>query len=380
MYYRTIEKIKEKYNLTTKELMLHYAAVGGEVSTDLIRKMGMDINLQSYITTKSKLKGSFKYRKTGNIRGYQLTAKGINEAIDKDYRYSDYLHGQRGLRRLTKNIMRRKRMIKKAKLYFFFDEAGIEYFYKDEFSRSPHFLDSRFLKHDTDDEESDINHQIISSRCFGFLELADDYNYLTYVFDDEKIKLEFNTEVRMKDEYHYRYDDDNVKALIVLKDEEMLKEVALDLFSLAGIIRNHEKYENLKAIEYIDYDELHLITFNDSGLKQMHLLKNNIYTDSKIRNILKCTNNKKEEEFYKYEFFNCDGFISAYPCFFLYSIDINKIIKINSYLYNRANVCCIVVCFREYINLIRQAFGELSERVKFISVEKLNLFEERINT
>lgn len=367
----SLEQIKRKYNLKKDELLLHYVAIGEEVSIELMRELGIDKNSQNYITLKGRLKGCFIYRKTGKIRGYQITRKGANEAIERNENYKKYLINNTGIRNTTNNVARRTKMQKKAKLYYYLDVLGISYIENENNRKEAVFYEEKFIKkNETSDE---IKHAMISSRNYGIIKFNEKDIYILYVFDNEISNLKYNIEARTISSYQEIFDTDESKGIIITKDKEIQSKLIKGIME-AYLEENPKKLiDKYKAYNYLEMNELHIINFAESGIIQMELLEKKEKVDQMIKEEIGCVSEQEAEKMTEKDNIICDGRTKSCPCEFLYSLDVMKIKRMYDEITNREYIAYNVVCLKEQEELIMNIFEEVLDYITIYTIEELEI-------
>lgn len=379
----TTEKIKEKYGYDNKMLLLHYAGTSGEIPIDLIREINISSDLQNYIVNKGPFSDFFIYKRNAGLKGYQLLGKGLSFLLQDKYyaNYKPYVTDLSGLlRRTTSDISKRKRYRKTAKLYHLLDVLDISYFpilKKD----NNFFYPAHCIKKIFSEEvkqygiEKKEEYEIKGSRIFGMLQ-ADGYLYNTYVFDNEMCNLNYSIELRTQILTNTRFknidklSDNDIETIIITSDIEKQKEIFIEL--LESKTTDNKKYKEKQYTIYrqMDFEGLHILSFDNIGKKQLYILKHRNYIDNEIRRRI---GSKNEHQCLENDSINCDARILETPCVFLYSLDITKIYYIYNVLHIQNNVFCYIVCFKEHIPMLKKILNDVIEYVKFISIEQLNL-------
>ena len=120
------KELNNKYGYFTGMLMMHYAAVAGELPSELINMLGINTQNRQYVFYRSKLKGMFICYRQNNMNGYQLRGSGIDylEANHLD-RYNKFItNASYSRRRTTKNPRKRRRFQNAAFMFYFFDKSS----------------------------------------------------------------------------------------------------------------------------------------------------------------------------------------------------------------------------------------------------------------
>lgn len=383
MILNTIDLLK-KYNFSLKDLMLHYTAVGGEIPSDLIDELGITQYNKYYITRTSNFKGFFIYRKGGGLRGYQLQSKGIDYLLKTNNEYATFTTMNFGKRKITSDLFKRKRYQRRAWLYHYLDELEINYF-PSQTNATNFFYCSEVIKKlftQLGNIENIREYEIKGSRIYGTLRLNNDL-YNVYVFDDSFDTLSIGIEYRANILVSEILRQEKVESIIFAHSIEEQKRILSEI--LNAITSNDNKY-NQKQYSFFRQSQLnglndiHILSFDETGKKQLELMKNKKNTEKAIRKSLSkkfsCPIESSDEyELYKKDNILCDARILDQPCYFIDSLNINKIKQAYDILTSEEGLFFYFVCFECHIPVIQKLFSDINvgEYIKCIPIEVLEL-------
>lgn len=373
----TTQELQKKFKCSLKDLMLHYAAVGGEISSELIEELGIKTNNKNYITRKSNFSGFFVYKKGGGLRGYQLHSKGIDYLLKTNNEYETFVTMNYGKRKVTTDIYKRKRYQRRAWLYHYLDELEIGYFPSQAKSKNFFYCSQVIKKLYTQfgKIESAREYEISSSRLYGTLKLDKDL-YNVYVFEDGFDTLSMGVEFRANTLVSQALKKENVETIIFAHSAEGQNKILSEILNAMTTNRKqyaHKQYSFFKQSQQNGLYDIHILNFDDTGKKQLELMKDKEKTKRAIKRSLSK----------KYSLFTepanngifCDTMILGQPCFFIESLNIYKIKQVYDIVTSEEGVFFYLVCFENHISVIQKLFMDIKvdEYVKFIPIETLEI-------
>lgn len=358
-------------------ILLHYAAVSGEIPSGLINKLGILIDNRQYIFYRSKFKDFFIcYRQDGMI-GYQIRASGI-DFLEANYlnTYNHFINNANyNRRRTTKAPYKRRRYQSAAYMYYFLDAIGIDYL---RYDLKRCFIPSCVLKQEAllsncgTENLNREDHQLKSSKIMGSI-INESYMYNIYVFMDYLPNLEKSTEYRAaeiinaKYRYERRVTDKPVKTIFFARNTIKQCEIAKRILQIKRLINTRsidDKNTFFKDFDMDLFDELYIIPMDDKGEKEINLLLNREETERLIRKQL---NKYQKEPTYKLGI-ACDCYISNRPAIFLYALDIIKLIQFFNSLTIRG-LQGYIFCLPHHEQLVRDLFINYKKSVAVIVLE-----------
>ena len=373
------KEIKQKYGSWSGSLILHYAAVAGEVPSELITTLDITTENRQYVFYRSKFKGFFICYRQDRMKGYQLRGTAI-DYIEANLlsKYNHFITSSGfNRRRTTNNPRKRRRYQNAAFMYYFLDKMDIDYLTTNEENC---FIPACVLKQDfllSDLGTKELNreaHQFKSSKIMGLL-LKGRYLYNTYVFLDNLSALEKSTEYRTAELINakYRYEsgktDIPVKTLIFTRNTDSQYLIAKRIMEIKQLLFyktkiDYSKYGFFKDFDFDLFDELHIIPMDDNGEKEFKLLLQREETEKTIHNQLK----QYESEPTSKLGIACDTYISDRPTIFLYSLDIIKLIQ----FYNSLTIRGLqgyIFCLPHHERIVRELFFKHQKSVAIIALE-----------
>ena len=373
------KELNSKYGYFTGMLMMHYAAVAGELPTELINILGINTQNRQYVFYHSKLKGMFICYRQNHMNGYQLRGSGIDylEANHLE-RYNKFItSASYSRRRTTKNPRKRRRFQNAAFMFYFFDILDIDYLEK---SESTYFIPACVLKQEfllSDSETENLNreaHQFKSSKTMGLL-VNGRCIYNTYVFMDGISALEKSTEYRAVENINarYRYElgktEAPVKTLVLTRNTDTQILIAKRIMEIKRLIQPCKKDDNSKLVFFRDFDfdlfdEFYVISMDVNGEKEMRLL---LQRETTERTLLKQLNQYNKEPIHKLGI-ACDCYISDRPAIFLYALDIIKLIQFFNSLTIRG-LQGYIFCLPHHVEIVRELFFKHQKSVAIIALE-----------
>lgn len=381
----TTKEIQKKYNYTLKDLMLHYAAISGEIPNKLINKLGITQDNKNYITRKSNFTDFFVYRKGGGMNGYQLQNKGINYLLKTNNDYAIFTTMNFGNRKPTADVFKRKRYQRKVWLYHYLDELDINYFLSQTNSTNFFYCSENIKKLYTKfcniNIENIEEYEIKGSRIYGTLRLNKDL-YNVYVFDDSFDTLYTGIEYRTNTLIADVFNKENIETIIFTRGIEEQNRVLGEILNAMTSLKNkynQKQYSFFRYSQQLGISDIHILSFDEVGKRQLELMKNKTKTDEAIRRII--TNNysllasASDYELYKKDGIDCDARILDQPCFFIYSLNIYKIKQAYDILTNEEGVFFYLVCFEKHIPVIQKLFSDINidAYIKCIPIEALDV-------
>lgn len=373
-------EIKDKYNYTTNELILHYGILSGEISNDLLDRM-INPNTKINIFTRkgSKINGCFKYKKKDGVAGYQLLKQGqqyyVNEIINKKDRIisndavmQSHLYDASGkLRKYTTNdVGRRKTYQKLCKLYYMLDVLNINYLpcYRKGTPRQIYYsgreLNNEFAKL----SNSTMDHRLRGTKIKGVIKFYNEY-YNVFLYDNDVINLYHKEEIRIANDIRMFYENqssDNIRmgTIIFCRDTYMQERIIKNIINSVNRLVNTSYISSENYNYFRDFNNsagINIISFDETGEKQLYMLsekeKINEYISQQF-----CKPSKHDKDgFIRCKGIICDGNLKDSPCYFLYSLDYNKISAI---INNMAQTKVSIICLKEHYNLINNILKSYS--------------------
>ena len=378
----TTKDIQKKYNYTLKDLMLHYAAISGEIPNKLIEKLGITQDNKNYITRKSNFTDFFVYRKGGGLNGYQLQNRGINHLLKTNSDYAVFTTMDYGNRKVTADVFKRKRSQRRAWLYHYLDELEIDYF-PSQADSTNFFYCSEIMKKlfaQFDKIENIREYEIKGSRIYGTLRLNKNV-YNVYVFYDSFDTLHTGIEYRANTLIADALRKESVGTIILARGIEeqnrILSEILNAVTSPVGKYKQ-KQYSFFRESQQLGLDDIHILSFDEIGKKQLELMKRPRKTDALIRKRLyekfSCIGSNDEYELYKKDGIYCDARILDQPCFFVHSLDVRKIKLAYDILTSEDGIFFYFVCFEKHIPVIQKPFEDINigAYIKCIPIEALD--------
>lgn len=376
---QTTNQILNKYGFSKPELILHYAAISGEIPTTLIRNLDINENLQRYYIYKSKFfKGkNYLISKTNNhLYGYQLSLKGKRYLLENKKDYIPYLLSAQDTRKTTNDLYKRLRYRNTAFLYYFFDKLNIEYFFYHNKEMDSFFYSSVFLKKlfHIEETQADTEFEIIGSKFFGALKLNKEY-YLTYVFGNSISTLSYNMEQRAKIIIENYYNLEDSGTILFFYNYCDLEKSIISIFN--SIISDNKEYNNkqfkfFRQLEQTDYSKFLFCSLDSIGIQLFSYIKDSPALYKKIKDkIYSYEHNTNELEANRY--YNADFIISGSPAVILSDFDLCKIIDVyNRIHYNdEQNMFYKIICFRSQYNVYKKLFSPISDFISFLIIENI---------
>lgn len=381
MTIKDLKAIKEKYGYDTKMLLLHYTAIAGELPTELIKELGIKSDNQKYILHKSEFKDFFINKRQDNLCGYQLKSTGIDYLINSENidKYYDYIvNANDNRRKITTSKSKRQRFHNLAFLFYQLDKLGVNYLNFDD-NEQTFFLSANKIKQTLYQKEkkAGINNEqfeIKSSRIYGILKTIG-YVYSIYIFQNEINQLDYSIELRTKTLIELNYSNENklsekgAETIIITKDTNSQLKVVKELFECR--YSNKEKYKDkkYKIFKEMIFHQLHILSFDDTGTKQLSYLINKKKTDERIRTVL--SKFDKKEKGHKNLGLACDMFLNNYPVEFMYSLDVNKLRYFYDLITEYKYIGGYIVCLKKHHIFLNNLFSEYLKRVKIIDIEDI---------
>lgn len=383
-----IYQIIGKYGFEYWELVYHYAALSGEVPTQLLRIILSEGN-KNYIFNRSKHKDSFILRRGNYSYGYQLSKLGKERVLQLKYDYDDYLNSTNAN---TKDYSKRKRMRNRAMLFLFFDVLGIDYLKEFIDKNTRHkFIDSRTIKFNFNalknlfSGSDNRQIQIQGSKCYGILEL-NCAKYLLYVFNNNVESLNYSTESRLEIFAKDSFYDERTGTIIIVDDSNKTMNSIFETI-IYHLFKKEEKgsekryfnyYKRMSEMKFLadnKYLGMHLIGLDKIGIMQIRYLKKKDYIDETIKEVLynrDMAKNCVDVDCY------CDFVFEGCPCLFLLTLDISKVYFLVCHLTYNYSGCYYIVCFNSHQGSIKRAIENVLKSreitdidFKFLTMEEL---------
>ena len=396
------EQTKDKYKIKKKKLILHYAVIGGEIPSNLIKEIVSYGTWKRAINTGS-YKGLLIYKRGEKHQGFQLSSKASDEIKKLPYDYTPYLLKGEIPVKLTNNRYQRIRNQMRTRFFVFLDALGIEYMrerIKD--SESTFFYDARLIKKRFEIQsrdfarEQDREFQILGSRALGVLK-TNDAVFLTYAFEKRLIRLQKSIESRITIYAQNLFGNYNYGQLIYCLTTEYATLIAIEI--IESIVFPQSKNENnyktqllsyfrsTKKNAFLDsaYRGLHVAGLDNTGIIQTAFFLNQNKVNEFLRTKLKkedtaYSREKEQEYIYSIE---ADGILHGNPCYFLFTLEIKKITRLIYYAANNPNIVFNIILSREYIengfkritDIVNRLAYEQLNNIRYISIEQFNLLD-----
>lgn len=391
------EEIRNKYKYNYTDTFLHYAIMSGEIPSELITTLGISQNTKKYIVNKSKHSENIIAKINCKRYGYQIHQHEIHLFTKRHRQYQKIINIISNTNVKTSDLQRRTRYRSKAFLLHLLDRVGIEYLnipipYKSN-GTSNAFYDVAILKQSLSSEPNNQfadmqEYGLKSSRVYGCAVLNNNSHsneqakYNIFVFNESLLSLNYSSEIRMTiSEKAFFKTDNEINNIIIVKNTKYQNELLKPIYDIIYEDIDVSKYRIKSKYTYLrksDIQEIHLISFDTLGEQQLLFIANKETIDIAINKKLKSMDDSKETkklQELKYST-QSDTVYRGIPCYYLYSLDIKKLrrIQIMIKMQNKA----VIICFSENKKAIQKTLKNSNEYIEFITLEELNILKELV--
>jgi hypothetical protein len=220
---------------------------------------------------------------------------------------------------------------------------------------------------------STIDHRLRGTKIKGVLNFNDKY-YNVFLYDNDIIGLFHKEELRIANDIRIHFENKvgkNVKmgTIVMCKNTYMQEKVIKHIIDSVKYPVRTTYITNDNYNYFRDYNNpagINIISFDEIGEKQLYMLSEQKTINNQLRKQFCKPINQDEDGYIRCQGIICDGNYNDMPCFFLYTLDYNKI---ETMLNNIKQTKVSIICLKEHIKIIDNILKPYSDNYTLLPIE-----------